>query len=205
MRGDPSVPRWDRLSTEQIHDGWLRLRRDRWRLPNGLENDWDVLEQGDVVAVVAVTDHDSAVLFDQFRVGPDRVLAEIPGGFLDAGETPLEAGVRELLEETGYRPAAVFDAGGEWIAGSSTRRKHLVVAAGCVRVQDPEWEATENGVVREVPLADLVEHVVSGELSDAGVAARGLLDFARAAVVPAGMESLRARVRALLLEPRARR
>jgi 8-oxo-dGTP pyrophosphatase MutT (NUDIX family) len=205
MRGDASVPRWERLSTETVHDGWIRLRRERWRLPSGLENDWDVLEQGDVVSVIAVTEHDTAVLFDQFRVGPDRVLAEIPGGFLDAGETPVEAGVRELLEETGYSPGAVFVAEGEWIAGSSTRRKHVVVASGCVRVQDPEWEETENGVVREVPLPELVEHVVSGDLSDAGAAARGLLAFARAASVPVGMESLRARIRGLLIEPSAPR
>jgi 8-oxo-dGTP pyrophosphatase MutT (NUDIX family) len=177
----------------------MRVRRDRFRLPSGVEHEWDVLEQGDVVAVVAVTERDTVVLFDQYRVGPDEVVAEIPGGFIDDGETPLEGGLRELLEETGYAPGAVFDAGGEWVGGSSVRHKHVIVAAGCSRVREPDWEATENGLVHEVPLAAFVEHVVSGEHTDAGVAARGLVAFARAAVLPAGMGVLQERVRSLLV------
>jgi ADP-ribose pyrophosphatase len=202
MRGDPSVPEWTQLSVEPGYTGWIRLQQQRWSLPNGVENDWDVLLQGPSVAAVAVTDRGAAVLFDQFRVGPRRVLAEIPGGLVDEGEGPVDAGVRELLEETGYRPRDVFHAGGgEWGAASSTRQKHVIIASGCERVQDTAWESSETGLVHEIPLDVFVEHVLSGELSDAGVASRGLLVFVRTPTseLPDGMRDLQRTFRELLL------
>ena len=38
----------------------------------------------------------------QFRAPLDKVCIEIPAGLIDKGETPEEAAVRELREETGY-------------------------------------------------------------------------------------------------------
>ena len=41
------------------------------------------------------------------HVGPDRAYWTLPGGAVDAGETPAEAVVREMHEETGLRAQAV--------------------------------------------------------------------------------------------------
>jgi len=42
------------------------------------------------------------VLEKQFRPPVGKVCIEIPAGLIDEGETPEEAAVRELREETGY-------------------------------------------------------------------------------------------------------
>lgn len=173
---------WTKLDASVAYDGYTRVRRDRYRLPDGTESDWDVLVQPDTVAVIALTTTGRALLFDQYRVGPERVLSELPGGLVDAGESPREAALRELREETGYAPAADFVAPGEWAGANSTRRKTIMIAADCARVAEPTWEIGETGRIREVGLERLIAHLFTGDLSDAGEALRALLLFLRADV-----------------------
>ena len=56
------------------------------------------------VAVVAVNDANEVLLIRQYRHPVQAFLWEIPAGLLDvAGEIPVDAAQRELVEETGYR------------------------------------------------------------------------------------------------------
>ncbi|MDF2917767.1 MAG: hydrolase [Microbacterium sp.] len=195
---DDPVPAWTLLGSSPAFDGYVRVRRDRYLLPDGSESDWDVVEVGDTVTVVAVTLDDTVVLFDQYRVGPQRVLGELPGGLIDPGEDAVAAGVRELLEETGYRAGAVFDAGGEWAAANARRRRHVVIAADCLRVAAPEWGEHETGRVRTIAASDLIDHLTAGETSDGGPALRGLIRFAASRGVDPALRGLQSRVRELL-------
>lgn len=179
MDDDSATTPWVRLGHETVYDGYTTVRRDTYRLPDGSVSDWDVLVQGDTVAVIAVTDSGRALLFEQFRVGPRMPVRELPGGLIDPGEDPVTAAARELREETGHRAAALFHAGSEWSGANSTRRKHVVIAAGCRRVGEPRWETGETGSVLTVTLDALIAHLLSGDLSDAGEAVRGLQVFLR--------------------------
>lgn len=181
---------WERLASRPVYDGYVRVRRDTYRLPDGSESEWDVLDQGDTVAVIALTPDERVLLFEQYRVGPRRLVAELPGGLVDPGETALAAAARELLEETGHRAAALFHAGSEWSGANSTRRKHVVIAAGCVQVAAPTWETGETGLVRAIGIRELGEHLSSGDLSDAGEAWRGLMVLFGAPATELGSDAL---------------
>lgn len=197
--GEPEA--WTPLSESRVYDGYVRVRTDRYRLPDGGESDWDVIEIPDTVTVIAVTRDDRVVLFDQYRVGPRRVLGELPGGLIDPGEDAVAAGIRELREETGYLPAATFDAGAEWAAANVTRRRHTIVAAGCELVGEPEWGEHEHGRVRTIAAADLMRHLATGEISDGGTALRALHVFVRATLDDDLLRALQQRVRSLLAAP----
>lgn len=104
MRDEPSWVPDETQEPSVIEENWLfRLRRERFRSRrSGKSHDYYVMHLADAVNVVAVTAERGVVLVRQFRAGAGRDVLETPGGLLDPGEDPLEAGARELREETGF-------------------------------------------------------------------------------------------------------
>lgn len=126
------------------------------------------------VAVVAQTAQGEFVVTRQFRVGPGRVLHELPGGVVEDGEDVVAAGIRELLEETGYAAGSAELVGRTWLAANATTRRHVVVALGCRQVADPTPDADEAIETHLLSATEFVALVRSGDLTDQGSAYRAL-------------------------------
>ena len=94
------------LDSQQVYRGkFLNLRQDRVLLPNGQEAQREYLLHPGAVMVVPLLDDGRLLMERQYRHPMQRVMLEFPAGKLDAGESPLRCGQRELLEETGHRAA----------------------------------------------------------------------------------------------------
>jgi 8-oxo-dGTP pyrophosphatase MutT (NUDIX family) len=95
--------KWERVESKQIADCRVfRVREDLSRRDDDVKGDFFVIESPDWVNIIAVTKNGEIVMIEQFRHGTENVILEIPGGMVDADESPEAAAKRELLEETGY-------------------------------------------------------------------------------------------------------
>lgn len=85
-----------------IKGGFLELRRDDVRLPDGTAATREYIQHPGAVAVVPMLDDGRLVMVRQHRYPVGKVLLEWPAGKLEPGEDQLLCAQRELQEETGY-------------------------------------------------------------------------------------------------------
>ncbi|TFG08139.1 MAG: NUDIX hydrolase [Promethearchaeota archaeon] len=69
---------------------------------NNKEFNAHILDVKDWANIIGIDNHGNILLIRQFRFGNDQIELEIPGGYIEFGETPEEAAIRELREETGF-------------------------------------------------------------------------------------------------------
>ncbi|MFC5171990.1 MULTISPECIES: NUDIX hydrolase [Streptomyces] len=155
--------------------GYLTVRCRTYVQPDGRESDWDILYGSGTVALVAFTEDGRGILVRQFRPGPGKVLAELPGGMLEPGEDVLHAAARELLEETGYRAGTAEVVMRTYLASYATHVRYAVLAEGCRKVAEPAPDAEE--FVEPFTLARdaYVDHLLGGEYTDTDVGLAGLV------------------------------
>ena len=88
-----------------LSGGFLEVRRDTVRLPDGRAATREFIEHPGAVAVIPMLDDGRLVLVRQHRYPVGKVLLEWPAGKLDPHESTWACAQRELQEETGYTAA----------------------------------------------------------------------------------------------------
>jgi ADP-ribose pyrophosphatase len=154
---------WRELSEETVYARYRRVVSKLFELPGGEQTEYEIKDEDDMVAVLALTDAEEFVLVRQFRPGPEAVLLELPAGIVDPGSEPAEAAAAELLEETGYA-GRIEPAGTMLEEGYSNRTKFVFVARACRKEAEPEDPRLTEPVL--VSLADLRSHLRSGRMAD---------------------------------------
>jgi ADP-ribose pyrophosphatase len=79
------------------------LRKDTCQMPDGRVIDgYYVHEYADWVNAIVLTKEGKIVFVEQYRHPANDLFLEIPAGKMEEGETPEEAIIREVREETGF-------------------------------------------------------------------------------------------------------
>lgn len=130
---------------------------DDVRRPDG-EARYYWIDPGDAVVVVAHDrETDELLMVEQYRPKLRGRFCELPGGGIDADESPREAARRELREETGYR-AGRLDRLGAYHPSSYTRMTRHVWYATDLSAGEPDRDDGERlSVTRRDPAAALRE------------------------------------------------
>ena len=165
------------LSSQIIYEGRaVKLRVDTVQTASGRQSTREIVEHADCVAIIAVDADDNVLLVRQFRKPVEKELLEIPAGGIDDGEDAGEAVIREMQEETGFRPQKVEHLGGFYSTpGYCTEYLYLYLATDLTPSQ-LYAEDTEGIKVVRVPIKQIPELIESGKICDAKSIA-GLLAF----------------------------
>lgn len=161
---------WPQLGTEEL--GNFRIfsleAHTNMSPKNGHSHTFYVIDTLDWINVVPVTPEGELLMIRQFRHGSREITLEVPGGMVDPGETPLNAAVRELREETGYAGDKVTKIG-EVSPNPAifNNRCHTFLVENAVRVGDQQFDGTEDIEFSLHSPAEVNEIIGRGEITHA--------------------------------------
>ena len=172
----------DRKSQDLKEAKWITLKKITYQDPSGRQRLWESAERQtrptdsevDAVGIVAIltdpksTSGPSLLLQKQFRPALNKVTIESPSGLIDAGESPTEAALRELREETGYHGTIPSDSSAAegfimhndpGFTNTNTKMIFVDVDMSDPRNQDPKPELEDGEFIEcfTLPLVSLWE------------------------------------------------
>ncbi len=164
-------------SRERFRGEIFRVVTDQIRLPDGELAGRDVVHKFNAVGVAAIDDQQRVVLIRQYRHAVGRYLWELPAGLTDVDGEELEAtALRELEEETDLRAGRIDHLFDLYLSpGFTSETIRMFIARDLSDV--PEYERHQRTaeeadmIVKRVPLAEAVDMILKGEITNASTVA----------------------------------
>ena len=153
----------------------MRVREDRVINPGGGENLYGWVHfKNRAVAILPIDDEGHTWLVGQQRYTLGAYSWELPMGGAPTDEAPLDAARRELREETGLEAKQWAELCRLHTSNSITDELGIVYLATVLTPGEPDFEETEDLVIRRLPVAEALAMVDSGEITD-GISVAALL------------------------------
>lgn len=147
---------------------FLKVAKAFYTLANGktIVREEIIKPHNAAVVMLPITMTGNVVLVIQPRpMTKEGVTIELPAGYVDQGESHLEAAYRELKEETGYSPTLLHDLGNYYQdQGCSRGLNTLYLATGCKKISDQKLDKDEFIIYFECLLEEMHELINMGHL-----------------------------------------
>jgi 8-oxo-dGDP phosphatase len=161
---------WRTFGERSVYDSaWVRVGQIDVELPGG-ERYWhEVVRLHRAAMMVLLDDQDRVLLLWRHRVVQDRWGWELPGGLVDEGEEPVDAAVRELEEETGYRagrvePLVIFQP----MVSTVDSEQFAYVGRDPERVGEPTEVNEQVARMEWVPLGSVQKLIAADQIWESG-------------------------------------
>ena len=125
----------------------------------------EIIEQKSASAVLAF-EGTKVILVKQHRF-PHGYVLEIPAGTLNKNENPRACAIRELVEETGYKPKKLKHLIDYYPnVGYNTQVIHCYVAREIEKISEIKLERDEFFILVKIEFKKLLNMIVSGKIID---------------------------------------
>lgn len=147
---------------------WVRLELVDVEPPGVKRFEHHVVRLQHVAITAVLDDQDRVLMLWRYRFVPDQWGWELPGGIVDAGEDARTGALREVEEETGWRPTDLEHVVSyQPMVGMVDSPHEIFVGRGATQVGEPT-DVEEAGRVEWVPLADIPSLMAEGKLMGSG-------------------------------------
>lgn len=160
---------WKRVEPTNITKvGWRTIVTKTFVMPDGKTETFDTFgsEGQEFVAIIALTTENKVVIARQFRFGPEKIMDELPGGFVDKNEDPEAAIRRELLEETGFTVGTLEYLGAFNKDTYMNAKWHVFFGTNCVLQQAQKLEPEEHIEIDCISISNFIDNAKNNRMTD---------------------------------------
>ncbi len=164
---DESNP-WTTLGSRPIYDNpWISVREDRVIRPDGQPGIYGVVHfRSRAIGVLPVDESGRVWMVGQYRYTLGRYSWEIPEGGCPAGESPEDAALRELREETGLEAERLEFLAASHLSNSVSDELGIIYRATGLTRGASSPEGTERLSVRRIDWGEVWGMLRNGAITD---------------------------------------
>jgi ADP-ribose pyrophosphatase len=159
---------WKLVSTTKMYsDYYIHLYEDVLSI-RGREKTYLRGVRKDYSTIVPFVSDDEILVIEIYRHIVDSIQIEVPSGYIDGGETPKQAAIRELAEETGYTVKDVIPIGTSTPDYTMFEQKgNIFVGYGLVKEQEQSLGIMENINVATMKISEVRKLLLEGRILNA--------------------------------------
>mgnify|MGYP001561344142 CR=1 FL=1 len=167
-----NLKKWELLKTkEEFTTKFFSVEKRSYKLPNGkVVDDYYHINRPNYVLIIAVNSKNEILIERTYRRGMNDFVIEIPAGWIDKDEDPLDAGIRELSEETGFTGKAEVLGDIYTQAGYMNQKAYIIkIIIDELNVSQPKREDDEDIEIEFLSMDEIDKLVLENKTKDMGM------------------------------------